>query len=134
MDIERLMLKSRGLAINDSEAQPDMGRLRAYRLGRIQAEVRARDLGGLLLFDSVNIRYASAAVLNATDSHPVAPRQATPDRVRLATGRGIGRLIASGMTVLAGGAAVSLTRCRRERLGLSDLRAERRLRRSAGSA
>ena len=41
MDIERLMLKSRGLAINDSEAQPDMGRLRAYRLGRIQAEVRA---------------------------------------------------------------------------------------------
>ena len=59
MDIERLMLKSRGLAINDSEAQPDMGRLRAYRLGRIQAEVRARDLGGLLLFDSVNIRYAS---------------------------------------------------------------------------
>src|SRR5260370_28537258 len=61
MDIERLMLKSRGLAINDSEAQPDMGRLRAYRLGRIQAEIRARDLGGLLLFDSVNIRYASGA-------------------------------------------------------------------------
>ena len=68
MDIERLMLKSRGLAINDSEAQPDMGRLRAYRLGRIQAKVRARDLGGLLLFDSVNIRYASAAVLSAIES------------------------------------------------------------------
>ena len=55
------------------------------------------------------------------------PLRATPDRVRLPTGRGIGHLIASGMTVLAGGAAVSLTRCRRERLGLSDLRAERRL-------
>ena len=61
-------------------------------------------------------------------------RRRTPDRVRFATGRGFGRLIASHMTVFSGGAAVSPTRCRRERLGFADLRAERRLRRSAGSA
>ena len=79
---------------------------------------------------------AGTAVLNATGSQRVGPlvRRRTPDRVRFATGRGFGRLIASHMTVFSGGAAVSSTRCRRERLGLSDLRAERRLRRSAGSA
>jgi Xaa-Pro aminopeptidase len=57
----RLLPKSRGRAIHDSEAQPDMVRLRAYRLGRVQAEMRARDLSALLLFDSVNIRYASGS-------------------------------------------------------------------------
>src|SRR5215470_3040627 len=61
MDTKHLMAKSRGRAISDTEAQPDMGRLRTSRLGRVQAQMRARDLGGLLLFDSVNIRYASGA-------------------------------------------------------------------------
>ena len=75
------------------------------------------------------------AVLNATDSQ-VGPGQLrpTPKRVQFATGRGIGHLITSRMTVSPGGAAVSLTRCRCERLGFADFRAERRLRRSAGSA
>ena len=49
------------------------------------------------------------AVLNATGSQRVGPlvRRRTPDRVRFATGRGFGRLIASHMTVFSGGAAVS---------------------------
>ena len=63
----------------------------------------------------------------------LAPRP-TPERVRFATGRGFGHLMTSRMPVSACGAAGSLTRCRRERLGFADLRAERRLRRPAGSA
>jgi hypothetical protein len=80
--------------------------------------------------------HVGSAVLNATDSHPVAasPPRPTSERVQFATGRGIGPLIASRMTVSSGGAAGSLTRCRRERLGFADLRAERRLRRSARSS
>ena len=77
-----------------------------------------------------------AAVLNATGSQPVGPWHAarTPDRVRFATGRGFGHLIASRMTVFSGGAAVSRLDAAVNALASSDLRAERRLRRSAGSA
>ncbi|MBT6118535.1 MAG: aminopeptidase P family protein [Rhodospirillaceae bacterium] len=47
------------MILSELEPQPDMARMRAYRLERFQAELRKRDLGGALLFDSVNIRYAS---------------------------------------------------------------------------
>ena len=40
-------------------APPDLAALRRWRLDRLVAEVTARDLGGLLLFDPSNIRYAT---------------------------------------------------------------------------
>ncbi|MBP5858618.1 aminopeptidase P family protein [Marivibrio halodurans] len=38
---------------------PDMPRLRAYRLSRLLGELQRRDIGGLLMFDPLNIRYAT---------------------------------------------------------------------------
>ncbi len=45
----------------DSEAQIDMRALRAYRLGRLRGELKRRDYAGILLYDPVNIRYATGA-------------------------------------------------------------------------
>ena len=39
--------------------QVDHKALRAYRLGRLRAQLRSRDYGGILLYDPVNIRYAT---------------------------------------------------------------------------
>ncbi len=38
---------------------PDRPRMRAYRLARLREQLRARDYAGLLLFDPINIRYAT---------------------------------------------------------------------------
>lgn len=38
---------------------PDMPALREYRLARLQAQIRLHDCAGLLLFDPLNIRYAT---------------------------------------------------------------------------
>jgi len=38
---------------------PDLDRMRRYRLDRLVAAIQARDLAGLLLFDPLNIRYAT---------------------------------------------------------------------------
>lgn len=38
---------------------PDLSRMRAYRLDRLVQAIRARDIGGLLMFDPLNIRYAT---------------------------------------------------------------------------
>ena len=67
--------------------------------------------------------WSEIEVLDAMGSQRVGPlvRRRTPDRVRFATGRGFGRLIASHMMVFSGGAAVCSNSMRRERLGLSDL-------------
>jgi len=51
--------KTQGMGLVDTEVQPDMRRMRAYRLGRVQAELKARDLGACVLFDPINIRYAT---------------------------------------------------------------------------
>ena len=40
---------------------PDLDALRAYRLGRVRAELAARDYGAILLCDPLNIRYACDA-------------------------------------------------------------------------
>lgn len=40
-------------------ALPDLARMRRYRLDRLVAALQARDIGGLLLFDPLNIRYAT---------------------------------------------------------------------------
>jgi len=43
----------------DLDRRIDMKRLRAYRLGRVREQLKARDYAGVLLFDPVNIRYAT---------------------------------------------------------------------------
>ncbi|MEO1193958.1 MAG: Xaa-Pro peptidase family protein [Pseudomonadota bacterium] len=49
-----------GRSVSDhGAAQIDMLALRAYRLARVQAELRRLDVAGVLLADPVNIRYAS---------------------------------------------------------------------------
>ncbi|CAG9230375.1 Putative peptidase [Paraburkholderia sabiae] len=39
----------------------DLVSVRAYRLGRVRAEMRKREIGGLIVSDPVNIRYATGA-------------------------------------------------------------------------
>ena len=53
--------KTPGVGLTDSGGQPDMKRLRAYRLGRLRAELAARDYAGALLYDPLNIRYATGS-------------------------------------------------------------------------
>ncbi|KQZ82056.1 peptidase M24 [Mesorhizobium sp. Root157] len=40
-------------------AAPDLPAMRRYRLERIRAELRKRDLAGIVLYDPINIRYAT---------------------------------------------------------------------------
>ena len=40
---------------------PDLPQMRQYRVNRIAAELQKRDVGGILLFDPINIRYATDA-------------------------------------------------------------------------
>ncbi len=40
---------------------PDMDRMRLYRLERIRQQLRARDLAGAVLYDPLNVRYATDA-------------------------------------------------------------------------
>lgn len=42
-----------------SEDLIDLDRMYAFRLGRLQAELRERDIDGILLYDPANIRYAT---------------------------------------------------------------------------
>ena len=44
-------------------AAPDMGVARRHRLERIRAELRKRDLAGIVVYDPLNVRYAT----NSTD-------------------------------------------------------------------
>src|SRR5690348_7129989 len=53
--------KSVGIELCDHRAQPDMARMRAYRIGRLQAELRALDCAAAVLYDPINIRYASGS-------------------------------------------------------------------------
>jgi Xaa-Pro aminopeptidase len=46
-------------AMDNAFPSPDMARLRAYRLERVRDQLRKRNLAGCLLFDPVNIRYAT---------------------------------------------------------------------------
>ncbi|MGH6959773.1 MAG: M24 family metallopeptidase [Dongiaceae bacterium] len=47
--------------LTDCAAQPDMRRMRAYRLARTREQLRARDYCGAVLFDPVNVRYATGS-------------------------------------------------------------------------
>lgn len=50
-----------GLDAQDHSAGIDMSRLRTYRFGRVQAELRARDIPAILLTNPINIRYATGS-------------------------------------------------------------------------
>jgi len=50
-----------GMGLLDCVAQPDMKRMRAYRLERVRAELRKRDYAGCLLYDPINVRYATGS-------------------------------------------------------------------------
>ncbi len=51
-------------------ALPDLTELRHYRLGRVRQLLRELDLGGILLFDPLNIRYATdSSNMQAWTSH-----------------------------------------------------------------
>lgn len=47
--------------LTDTETPIDMRRLRAYRLGRVREQLRKQDYAACLLFDPINIRYATGA-------------------------------------------------------------------------
>jgi Xaa-Pro dipeptidase len=53
--------KSVGVGLADNIDQPDMARMRGYRMARFQAELRRLDYGGAVLFDPINIRYATGS-------------------------------------------------------------------------
>ena len=53
--------KSVGIDVADFAAGIDMRRMRAYRLGRLRAQLKARDYGGAVLYDPLNIRYATGS-------------------------------------------------------------------------
>jgi Xaa-Pro aminopeptidase len=50
-----------GMDQTDAGSPVDMRRMRAYRLARVRAELKARDYCGALLFDPLNIRYATGS-------------------------------------------------------------------------
>ena len=51
--------KTSGMGLKDNEAQTDMARLRAYRLNRVRQQLEAHDVAACVLFDPINIRYAT---------------------------------------------------------------------------
>ena len=57
----RLARNAPGSAQHDAEPQIDIVRMRAWRLGRIQEQLRRLDVGGIVLYDPVNIRYATGS-------------------------------------------------------------------------
>jgi Xaa-Pro dipeptidase len=48
-------------ALKDNIPQIDMARLRRYRLGRAQPELKRQDFAGCILFDLINVRYATGS-------------------------------------------------------------------------
>ena len=59
-------------------AAPDLPAMRRYRLDRIRAELKRRDYAGALLYDPVNIRYAT----NSTNMQLVGRAQPDPPLLR----------------------------------------------------
>jgi hypothetical protein len=53
--------KSMGLGLADHTAQPDMVRMRSYRMARLQTELRRLDYAAAVLYDPINIRYATGS-------------------------------------------------------------------------
>ena len=59
VDLQRQARRQPAFGLVDNRNDVDMARLRLYRFGRVQQELRARDYAGVLLYDPVNIRYAT---------------------------------------------------------------------------
>ena len=57
----RLARDTLGSELIDGFAQPDMKRMRAYRLGRLREQLKKRDYCGALFYDPINIRYATGS-------------------------------------------------------------------------
>ena len=55
----RLARNSYGREIHDSNSRIDVAKLLEYRLGRVREVMRARDIGGLVIYDPINLRYAT---------------------------------------------------------------------------
>src|ERR1039458_9807946 len=53
--------KSVGLGLVDHSDQPNMPRLRGYRMARLQAELKRLDYAAAVLYDPINIRYATGS-------------------------------------------------------------------------
>jgi len=51
--------------MNEPEPALDLARLRAYRLQRVREQLKSRELAGVLLYDPINIRYATGSVNQA---------------------------------------------------------------------
>jgi Xaa-Pro aminopeptidase len=66
-------------AASGAAADIDIVRLRAYRLGRLQSEMRRRDVGACLFFDPLNVRFATGTRnlqvwhMHAAGRHAVVP-------------------------------------------------------------
>ncbi|MFQ5873374.1 MAG: M24 family metallopeptidase, partial [Dehalococcoidia bacterium] len=73
-----------GRHVVDFDERVDVPRLKRERLARVQAEIAKADLGGILLYDPVNIRYATGTrnsgvfALRALRRHALIPREGTP--------------------------------------------------------
>lgn len=50
---------TQGPAVKDWEHGADIERMRSYRFGRVQEQLKARGLAGIILFGGVNVRYAT---------------------------------------------------------------------------
>lgn len=63
LDNDRIEIGPTALAFDEWEKAglkiPDLAQMREYRLRRLADEIRSRDYGAVLLFDPLNIRYAS---------------------------------------------------------------------------
>ena len=57
----RLGRNTPGIGQHDAEPQIDMKRMRAYRLARVQEQLKKRDLAGVILYDPINVRYANGS-------------------------------------------------------------------------
>ncbi len=60
-DPNYLARKTQGVGLTDTEDRIDMRRLRGYRLGRVQEQLRQRDYGAVVLHDPINIRYTTGS-------------------------------------------------------------------------
>jgi Xaa-Pro aminopeptidase len=69
------------LPVRTGEPGDGAARLRAYRLGRLQAEMRRRDVGACILFDPLNVRFATGTRnlqvwhMHAAGRHAVVPAE-----------------------------------------------------------
>jgi len=53
--------KTLGTDLPDFGGETDMKKMRGYRLGRLRAELKKRDYAGILIYDPINIRYATGS-------------------------------------------------------------------------